>query len=243
MKHCQNSLSSSMSGLCLIWVTISNAATPSLDRIFITRPSRRGDTPLYPPFYGKGGHRGVEQQLFSLDDEERYRINVFDWEKEFLKIFPSPSRGEGQGEGGGGFDAVIGNPPYVRQELLGNLKSYLQSHYKVYHGVADLYSYFIERGVSLLKEDGIFSYIVANKWMRANYGEPLRTWMKQQCIEEIIDFGDLPVFLNATTYPCIIRISKKSSLSKQDNREFRAINVTTLKFDSLEAYVNGTVTL
>ncbi|MEI2761465.1 Eco57I restriction-modification methylase domain-containing protein [Methanothrix soehngenii] len=65
---------------------------------------------------------------------------------------------------------VIGNPPYVRQEGLGEFKGYFQKHYQVYQGTADLYAYFIERGVSLLQEGGIFSYIVANKWMRANYG-------------------------------------------------------------------------
>src|SRR3989337_3356247 len=91
-----------------------------------------------------------------------------------------------RGTGGvnGGFDVVIGNPPYVRQEMLGEFKDYFKNHYEVYHGVADLYSYFIERGVSLLKNGGIFSYIVANKWMRANYGEPLRRWIKTQRIEE-----------------------------------------------------------
>ena len=72
----------------------------------------------------------------------------------------------------GGFDAVIGNPPYVRQEGLGQFKEYFAGHYRVYHGVADLYAYFIERGVSLLRPAGLFSYIVANKWMRANYGRP-----------------------------------------------------------------------
>ncbi|MEK6729899.1 MAG: Eco57I restriction-modification methylase domain-containing protein, partial [Planctomycetota bacterium] len=74
------------------------------------------------------------------------------------------------------FDVVIGNPPYVRQEGLGGLKEYLQQKYTVYHGMADLYAYFIEKGVSLLREKGIFGYIVANKWMRTNYGEPLRKW-------------------------------------------------------------------
>ena len=80
---------------------------------------------------------------------------------------------------------MIGNPPYVRQEGLGELKDYLSRHYRVYHGVADLYAYFIERGVSLLRPAGLFSYIVANKWMRANYGAPLRRWLKEQHIEEM----------------------------------------------------------
>ncbi|MEN6483112.1 MAG: type I restriction endonuclease, partial [Anaerolineaceae bacterium] len=80
------------------------------------------------------------RQLTFLDEEEQYRVNAFDWQSEFKEVFADA----------GGFDAVIGNPPYVRQELLGSQKTYFQSHYQVYHGVADLYSYFIERGVSLL---------------------------------------------------------------------------------------------
>ncbi len=76
-----------------------------------------------------------------LDEEEQYRINAFDWPTEFKDIIQS-----------GGFDIVIGNPPYVRQETLGEFKDYFQKHYKIYHGVADLYSYFIERGVSLIKK-------------------------------------------------------------------------------------------
>ncbi len=157
----------------------------------------------------------------TFDTEERLRVNVFDWEQEFEEIY-----------GKGGFDAVIGNPPYVRQEGLGEFKAYFQKHYKVYHGVADLYAYFIERGVSLLRPSGLFSYIVANKWMRANYGLPLRSWLKKQHIEEIIDFGDLPVFQKATTYPCILRISKE-----EPHEKFRVSQIKTLSFTSLENHV------
>ena len=138
---------------------------------------------------------------------------------------------------------IIGNPPYVRQEMLGEYKEYFKNHYEVYQGTADLYSYFIERGVSLLKKGGLFSYIVANKWMRANYGEPLRRWMKTQRIEEIIDFGDLPVFETATTYPCIIRIRKEPRtippLAKggKGGFSFPVTKVSTLNFDSLQEYV------
>jgi hypothetical protein len=134
-----------------------------------------------------------------------------------------------------GFDVVIGNPPYVRQELISEFKSYFENNYKVYHGIADLYSYFIERAVSLLKESGYFSYIVANKWMRANYGEPLRKWLKQQSLVEIIDFGDLPVFKGATTYPCIINISKGLTLG-----EVKAVELETLEFKNLAEVVNKT---
>jgi len=157
----------------------------------------------------------------SLTQEEVDRINPFDWEKEFPEVFLR-----------GGFSVVIGNPPYVRQEMLGEFKSYFQKHYQVYQGTADLYTYFIERGISLLRNSGKFSYIVANKWIRSNYGEPLRRWLKAQHIEEIVDFGDLPVFQGATTYPCIIRISKDTPLSN-----FEATKVNTLDFTSLDDYV------
>lgn len=49
---------------------------------------------------------------------------------------------------------MLGNPPYVRQELLGSMKPYLQKRFEVYHGVADLYCYFFERGLRLLKAGG-----------------------------------------------------------------------------------------
>ncbi len=129
----------------------------------------------------------------------------------------------------GGFDVVLGNPPYVRQETLGPVqKGYFKTHFKVYHGVADLYAYFIERAVSLLREDGRFGYIVANKWLRANYGAPLRAWLKQQHIEEITDFGDLPVFPGVTTYPCLLFITKR-----EPTETFQAVKIDSLDFEDL----------
>ena len=133
-----------------------------------------------------------------LADEELQRVKAFDWDGAggFADIMAA-----------GGFDAVIGNPPYVRQETLGAaFKAYAKKTYDTYAGTADLYTYFIERGVNLLREGGAFSIIVANKWLRARYGKPLRAWLKKQAIREIIDFGDLPVFQQATTYPCILTI-------------------------------------
>lgn len=170
----------------------------------------------------KCGNTLVEWDILNdypnLPDE----VRPFDWNVEFPDIMQA-----------GGFDAVIGNPPYVRQESLGRIKEYFEKHYSVYHGIADLYVYFIERGISLLKDNGIFSYIVANKWMRANYGKPLRRWLKNQHIEEIADFGDLPVFQRATTYPCIIRVSKRPF-----SPNFRVVQVKTLNFTDLGKYVD-----
>jgi len=161
------------------------------------------------------------QPLGLLDEETLYRINAFDWEAEFADAMKA-----------GGFDAVIGNPPYVRQELLSESKVYFKEHYQIYHGVADLYVYFIEKGISLLRENGIFGIIVANKWMRANYAQSLRQWLKQQYLIEIIDFGDLPVFQQATTYPCILSVQRALPQTT-----FKVAQIKTLDFEDLKTEV------
>lgn len=165
-----------------------------------------------------------QQTLFG--DEEKEQINPFDWN--------SKSTGFGEIIEQGGFDVVIGNPPYVRQELLGDFKPYFQQHYKVYNGVADLYVYFVEKSLFILKSKGLYGIIVSNKWMRANYGEAFRNWLKKQRILRIIDFGDLPVFQDATTYPCILLISKQSP-----DVHFSATQVSTLDFSSLDDYAKS----
>ncbi len=178
----------------------------------------------------KSGNSLIDTDFYDtqLDFGEEKKVKPFNWQKAFPEVFKQ-----------GGFDAVIGNPPYVRQELLGEFKPYYQAHYSVFHGMADLYSYFIERGLKLLNPDGIFGIIVANKWMRANYGEPLRRFMKKQFIIEIIDFGDLPVFENATTYPCILLAGQ----SRLHSAPFRLTNMKTLDFESLAGYVEKEHTL
>jgi len=176
-----------------------------------------GNSLIGPDFYDTG-------QMSLFDEDEMRRVNVFDWADEMKGFGGIMSRG--------GFDCVIGNPPYVRQELLKEQKEYFKDHYQVYQGTADLCAYFIEKGVSLLRSGGFFSYIVANKWMRANYGKPLRQWLKTKRIEEIVDFGDLSVFKNATTYPCIMRICNGEARST-----FGVTQVETLEFSDLGDYV------
>ena len=172
-------------------------------------------------------YREFTEKKIQITEEEFEGLNSFHWGFEFYDVFDQNKPEEERG-----FDVVIGNPPYVRQEALGKLKTYFQDYYyQVYQGTADLYVYFIERGFSLLTDGGVFSYIVANKWMRANYGKPLRQWLKQQRIEEILDFGDLPVF-QVTTYPCIIRISKNTP-----ELDLNVTQVKTLEFTSLDDYV------
>lgn len=153
----------------------------------------------------------------TIPTDERRKINAFDYEHAFA---------------GGGFDIVIGNPPYVRQEILGaDFKRYAQKTYQTYAGTADLYTYFIEKSLKLLAPGGVYSVIVANKWLRANYGAPLRQFLRQKRIEHIIDFGDLQVFAGATTYPCIIKVSNAAPA------DFFAVSVPSLDFESLTALV------
>jgi len=153
-----------------------------------------------------------------INDESVAGFNAFKWEGQFQA---------------GSFDVVIGNPPYVRQEEFSEIKTYLQENYTIYHGMSDLFVYFFEREMSLLKDDGRFGMIVSNKWLRAGYGASLRRFISRFWIEELIDFGDLKVFPEATIYPCIIIIRKL----EKSNPRVRICRVKTLDFLSLEKYV------
>lgn len=178
------------------------------------------------------GNSLVQKDYWGMLNEEqntpqdRRKINAIEFETAFPAVMQR-----------GGFDAVVGNPPYVRQEILGNVfKQYAKQKYCTFAKTADLFVYFIEQGVSLLKVGGQYGVIVANKWMRANYGKPLRVWLKNTAthqLAEITDFGDLPVFQGATTYPCILRLSK----TNKGNNKFFAAEVKTLDYTDLGEYV------
>lgn len=109
------------------------------------------------------------------------------------------------------FDIVIGNPPYVRQEEIKELKPLLKDVYKYecYTGTADLFVYFYERSVKLLKAHGALSFITSNKWYRTKYGEGLRQFMATNTrLKSIIDFGDEAVF-TAIAYPTIVIATRR----------------------------------
>ena len=146
--------------------------------------------------------------ISSLEPEEHYKINPFDWKGEFPEIFKRENPG---------FDVVIGNPPYVRQETLGPVfKEYAQKHFSSYTGTADLYVYFFEQSHKILCNGGFFGMICSNKFMRSNYGKGLREFLlKKTAIRQIIDFGELPVFKKAATFPAIF-IFQNEEVQKQD---------------------------
>lgn len=145
-----------------------------------------GNSLIGPDFY--------QQQLLPLNEEERYRVNVFDWEKEFSEILKA-----------GGFDAVIGNPPYVRiQGFPADQIAYFSSRYASATGNFDLYIPFIERGSQLLRAGGKLGMITPNKFFRTDYGEGLRRLLSaENLVGRIVDFGANQVF-DATTYTCLL---------------------------------------
>ncbi len=128
------------------------------------------------------------------DSSFAYRNHGFEWKTAFPDIFAA-----------GGFDVVLGNPPYVRQELLKDLKPYLEKRFAVYHGVADLYAYFFERGLRILKPGGRMGYISNCTFFKIASGAPLRDFLRANAtFETIVDFGDNQVFEGVTTYPAIL---------------------------------------
>jgi len=139
-----------------------------------------------------------------------------------------------------GFDIVIGNPPYVRQERLKEAKELLQQNYpNIYESTADLYVYFIVRGYELLKEGGVLSYITSNKWMRARYGRKLRKYLRENTrIELLLDFAGHRVFESATVDTSILILSK----IKEKNPAIKvAVEDRELKEGSLREFVRSKV--
>jgi len=212
-----------------------------------------GNSLIGPDFYeGK--------QLSLIDEEERYRINAFDWHAEFPEIFssspallagegpsssssppgrapsppsppgrapsspspaergpslPSPS-GRGQGEGGG-FDAVIGNPPYIRIQAMKEwapieVEFYKQRYTAASKGNYDIYVVFVERALQLLNKSGRMGFILPHKFFQAKYGEPLRSLIAEgRHLGEVVHFGDQQVFPRASTYTCLLFLAKEGS--------------------------------
>jgi len=153
----------------------------------------------------------------------QYRF--FHWELEFPEVF-FDRHGQLKGAAAG-FEVVIGNPPYVRQEELSQFKPYFAAAYpETYHGVADLYVYFYQQGLRLIRVGGRMSYIVTNKWMRAGYGEPLRAFFaKEGALERIVDFGHAPIFEDADVFPCILVLEKPMPQLEQFRQSERQVQV------------------
>lgn len=137
-----------------------------------------------------------------IDDVAVAGGKAFNWEQSFPKVFEK-----------GGFDVIIGNPPYVRQELLSKIdKDYFVKKYKTGNGTADLYVYFYELALTILKQNGVLAYITPNKFYKTKYGKELRQFLIQFNIIELIDFFELKVFEDASTDSQILIIEKNMNI-------------------------------
>jgi hypothetical protein len=161
-------------------------------------------------------------QSHPFNFKEVQKINPFDWNSEFPEIL----RREG-------FDAVIVDLPFISQKPSKDLQKYLQTHYSVYTSDSDLYPYFIEKSLALIRAGGKLSAIIPDQWLHAKQGRPLRRLLKDLEIEEILDFPLLPESTNAVLHPCTIRVSQK-----RPSNGFRVMVVRTETFHDLEKYVN-----
>lgn len=170
----------------------------------------------------------LETEIEEIKNNKIYE-NAFEWRFEFPEVLND----EGDFDG---FDVVIGNPPYIRQEEISWMKVFLKQNFKTYSGTSDLYVFFVELSFNILKLSGKFGFIMPNKWMQAGYGKPLRSFLKKQTLHNIIDFGDLQVFEEATTYPCILSASKGN-----ENKFFKSTIVRSLQYENgFENYVKAT---
>ena len=160
---------------------------------------------------------------------------------EWMVEFPEVLNDDGVFEG---FDVIIGNPPYISLEKLKkDVKAYAKMHrmdeeghkdvpaYSTLESRGDIYSLFVERGLQVLKENGLLAYILPNKWMKVGYGKPLRQLFLDKNLTQVIDFGDNQIFDDATTYTCIIRMTKAKSAGQILSSSIRSVNSQTLAED------------
>ncbi|MCT4059850.1 Eco57I restriction-modification methylase domain-containing protein [Elizabethkingia anophelis] len=132
--------------------------------------------------------------------------NAFEWRFEFPEVLDN----EGNFTG---FDVIIGNPPYIQLQKMGEASDALQKlGYETFARTGDIYSLFYELGYKVLKEKGLLTFITSNKWMRAAYGESLRKFFIDKTNPEIlIDFGGAQIFDTATVDTNILMFSRNKN--------------------------------
>ncbi len=166
-------------------------------------------------------HEKLAAELEEAKNNKIYQ-NAFEWRFEFPEVLDD--NGDFIG-----FDVAIGNPPYIRQESIKEIKPYLKNNYEVFTGTADLLIYFFELGLKLIRKQSSLSMIVSNKFMKADYGHSLRSLITKHQIDEIIDFGELPVFDEASTFPVILNLTKNGDKPRLTFAQVKSLDFVNLK--------------
>ncbi|BEE28493.1 hypothetical protein ATCC49503_00130 [Helicobacter pylori] len=180
-----------------------------LDGLNYFIPSLFGTLKLSPKeeeeaFASYGRIRALRKKLDDALSGREYQ-NAFEWRFEFPEVLDD----EGDFLG---FDCIIGNPPYIRQEHIKDLKPLLQKQYQdFYNSTADIYTYFFALAYHLLKEKGFSAFITSNKYARAKYGAKLREWLlKKTTIVSYMELNALKVFESATVDTSIMNFIKQT---------------------------------
>ncbi|WQW27990.1 class I SAM-dependent DNA methyltransferase [Helicobacter pylori] len=180
-----------------------------LDGLDYFIPSLFGTPKLSPKeeeeaFASYGRIRALRKKLDDALSGGEYQ-NAFEWRFEFPEVLDD----EGDFSG---FDCIIGNPPYIRQEHIKDLKPLLEKQYHdFYNSTADIYTYFFALAFHLLKEKGFNAFITSNKYARAKYGAKLREWLlKKTTIVSYMELNALKVFESAAVDTSIMSFIKQT---------------------------------
>ncbi|RKV52886.1 class I SAM-dependent DNA methyltransferase [Helicobacter pylori] len=186
-----------------------------LDGLNYFIPSLFGTLKLSPKeeeeaFASYGRIRALRKKLDDALSGGEYQ-NAFEWRFEFPEVLDD----EGDFLG---FDCIIGNPPYIRQEQIKDLKPLLQKQYQdFYNSTADIYTYFFALALNLLKEKGFNAFITSNKYARAKYGAKLREWLlKKTTIVSYMELNALKVFESAAVDTSIMNFIKQTPPKESD---------------------------
>jgi adenine-specific DNA-methyltransferase len=174
-----------------------------------------------------------QQDLGLFDSEQMRKVNVFDWEEQFKEVFDE-----------GGFDCVVGNPPYIRIQAMNEFAleqvSYFNQKYNKYvSGNYDIYILFIKKGFDLLRHNGLVGYILPHKFFQGENGKKIRKFINyQRSVKKIVDFSTNQIFEHATTYTCLLFLSKQKNKIfkyKKYNLGEEFINLHNIKFDNIDS--------
>ncbi|WP_100968234.1 class I SAM-dependent DNA methyltransferase [Helicobacter pylori] len=176
-----------------------NYFTPSLFGTLKLSPKEEEEA-----FASYGRIRALRKKLDDALSGGEYH-NAFEWRFEFPEVLDD----EGDFLG---FDCIIGNPPYIRQEHIKDIKPLLEKQYQdFYNSTADIYTYFFALSYHLLKEKGFSAFITSNKYARAKYGAKLREWLlKKTTLVSYMELNALKVFESAAVDTSIMSFIKQT---------------------------------